>query len=345
MDNLFIVESPLQALVAVELSFQCSGQRNGIVYRASGGLRERNDQQIAEVVRRGEWDLIRSISFRDSDPLARHFSIRKQVQKLRDEFAGTIDTLYFGEFRSQWMHLVRFSISPRKAVLIDDGAATLTVVRDYIDKGLFYPKEPWSLGSFVKALVKNCVYLGVTGKRDSKQPVLVASAFLKERSDYKVDFSWVRSQLGESAIGSAPPKEVLYFGSKYSEAGIVDRAYEIQFISNIKAYYEKRGLQLSYCSHRDESEEKIGKVEHQLGLKVLRPEVPAELFVLDRHEKVAEMAGAYSSVLNNLNIIFPDKKIRSFRLAEDEIRVDNRDRIGVIYRYLEEEGIPIVCRF
>jgi hypothetical protein len=31
VDNLFIVESPLQALVAVELSLQFDGNKNGII--------------------------------------------------------------------------------------------------------------------------------------------------------------------------------------------------------------------------------------------------------------------------------------------------------------------------
>ena len=36
VDNLFIVESPLQALVAVELSLQFVGQKNGVIFRLSG---------------------------------------------------------------------------------------------------------------------------------------------------------------------------------------------------------------------------------------------------------------------------------------------------------------------
>lgn len=55
LDNRFIVESPLQALVAVELSLQFSGKNNVIIYRLIGKRRERNDAQISKVIELGNW--------------------------------------------------------------------------------------------------------------------------------------------------------------------------------------------------------------------------------------------------------------------------------------------------
>jgi hypothetical protein len=63
IDNLFIVESPLQALVAVELGLQFKGQNNGVIYRLSGEGRERNDDQICKVIDRGQWSFVRQVAF------------------------------------------------------------------------------------------------------------------------------------------------------------------------------------------------------------------------------------------------------------------------------------------
>ena len=150
VDNLFIVESPLQALIAVELSLQFSGQNNGIIYRLMGKGRERNDDQICKVIERGNWGFSRLLPFSTSGGLAYHLSVRKVVLSLHKEFAGSVRNVFFGEFRSQWTHFFRLALSPEKRVLMDDGAATLTVKKQYIDKRIFTIKNFRSAEVFQK---------------------------------------------------------------------------------------------------------------------------------------------------------------------------------------------------
>lgn len=118
VDNLFIVESPLQVLVAVELCLQFSGQNNGITYRLSGEGRERNDDQIRKVIERGQWGFARQVSSSTLAGLAYHLSIRKFVLGLRKESSDSVRNFFFGEFRSQWMHFSRLVLSPEKSILI-----------------------------------------------------------------------------------------------------------------------------------------------------------------------------------------------------------------------------------
>ena len=340
VDNLFIVESPLQALVAVELCLQFSGQNNGIIYRLSGEGRERNDDQICKVIERGQWSFARQVSFSKSGGLAYHLSIRKFILGLRKEFAGSVRNVFFGEFRSQWMHFARLALSPEKYVLMDDGAATVTVKKEYIDKGVLYPQDLWANNSLPKGLIKNVIYYGLFKKKQVTKPLSYASAFLKDESEYKVNFSEVRKQLTTSnSVDVKGDPSVYFFGSKFSEAGILTLDYELDFIFRVMKYYAQKDLTLVYCAHRDESTEKLDAIGLLDNVCIIRPELPAELLILELHENVSEIAAAYSSVINNLSLMFPDKPITSFRLNSEAINPKNRNNIDGIYRYFSAQGI------
>lgn len=342
LDNLFIVESPLQVLVAVELSHQFSGQNNGIIYRLSDGGREKNNNQILKMVNLGTWDFSCEVRFSSSSGLAFHWSVRRLIRSLRKKYAGSICNVFFGEFRSHWMHLARLAIAPKKHVLIDDGAATLTVKRLYIDQKAFYPTDLWSSGSFPKDLLKTSMYYGLFDKAQAKQPVSIASAFLGAESDFIVDFSFIR-RLAKSMERSEVdcPRKAYFFGSKYSEAGIISREYELDFLACVIAYYQENGLEVVYCSHRDESYEKLSKIMRLGEVEVVQPDSPAEIFLLEKYSSVSEIGAAYSSVLNNLNLIFPEKPITSFRLKRSAINPKNREAIDHVYKYFEEKGVPV----
>lgn len=197
VDNLFIVESPLQALVAVELSLQFEGQTNGIIYRLSGKGRERNDEQIVNVIELGNWSFTERIQFSEPSPILWHINTRKHIVELKGRYRNNVRNLFFGEFRSQWMHFVRFALSAEKFVLMDDGAATLTCKSRFIDRGIFYPRELWASKCPIKNLVRKIIYLGVFNTAQELRPVTFASAFLKDESEFRVDFSSIRKKLGE----------------------------------------------------------------------------------------------------------------------------------------------------
>lgn len=342
IDNLFIVESPLQALVAVELSLQFEGQVNGIIYRLSGKGRERNDQQIIRVIEHGNWSFQEPVQFAETGGLVWHFNCRKYIGELRKRFRRNVLTLFFGEFRSQWMHFARFAVSPQKTVLMDDGAATLTSKHYYIDQGVYYPKRLWINASFLKNAVKKSIFLGLLDKQQAQKPLSFASAFLRDDTEFQIDFSEIRKSFSQRPISAAESqKKAYFFGSKYSEVGILSRSYELDFISNIVDHYQVKGLALVYCAHRDESEEKLDAIQKISGLEVVCPDLPAELFLLKRDESVAEIGAAYSTVINNLSLIFPDKVVTSFRLRSEAINVNNRQAVNYIYDHFVKSGITV----
>ncbi len=342
VDNLFVVESPLQALVAVELSLQFEGQTNGIIYRLSEQRRHRNNEQIISVIALGNWSFSEQIKFSESSGIFWHINMRKCMSELRKRFRNNVRNLFFGEFRSQWMHFARLTIEPEKFVLMDDGAATLTAKSRYIDQGIFYPSELWASKKPIKNFVKSTIYLGMFNAFQARRPVTFASAFLKDESEFRVDFSSTRQKVANRNSFACPVSPKAYFfGSKYSEAGILSRDYELDFISKVFRHYEEKGLDLVYCAHRDESDEKIELIGALGPIEVVRPELPAELFVIEHDRAISEIGAAYSSVVNNLSLMFPDKPLTSFRLNHEAINPVNREAIDDIYRYFAQKEIRV----
>lgn len=343
LDNLFIVESPLQALVATELSLQFKNQSNGVIYLLSGKDRLRNNQQIMNVIEYGDWCLTESVKFSDSGRFIWLINSRRYIEKIRNRFRGNVKNLFFGEFRSQWMHLARFSIAPEKCILMDDGFATLTVKKQFIDQGIFYPKQAWNRSSLLKQILKDFIYFGLYDSKQAAVPILIASSFLKDECEYRVNFSAVRRKFKNlTPIKRKANPKAYYFGAKYSEAGIVTREYELKFLLDVFLYYKARGLDVIYCAHRDESEEKLMLITKSSNVNILLPSMPAEIFILQHDHNVVEISAAYSSVVNNLHLIYPDKPVKCFRLAENEINPYNLTAIRNIYSYFEENNIPII---
>lgn len=341
IDNLFIVESPLQALIAVELSLQFEGQINSVIYRLCGTGRERNDEQIIRVLNLGNWDFKESFCF-EMGKIRGPLSVRNTIKTIKKNYRGKINNLFFGDFRTRWMHFARFSINPKKFILIDDGAATITTKYYYLDKKIYYPKELWKNEAFIQKIINLLIYWRFDNKTQTRRPVTFASAFLSLESEFKVDFSLVRRKLSKPKTSKTDNnKKAYYFGSKYSEAGIISRDYELKFISNVQKHYQEKGLELVYCAHRDESNEKLDLIRNMITIEILQPELPAELFVLEHEENVAEIGAAYSSVINNLKIIFPDKTITSFRLNNEAIKPINRKPIMKIYSFYKSKGVTI----
>jgi len=339
VDNLFVVESPLQALVAVELSLRFKSEKNGVIYRLIAG-REKNNQQIEKVIKNGNWILERQVLFDNRGGVANHISIQRALRFFDKEFSGNVNQLFIGEFRSQWMHFMRSAVGPKKTILMDDGAATLLSKRKYIDKGIYFPKELWETQGFLKTVTKKIIYRKFLIDPILKKPIFFASAFLGSESIYPVNFSEVK-KLFKSKRTNENSRTVFFFGSKYSEARIISLEYEIDFLRKVKGFYSNSSINFIYCAHRDESKVKLNLIESELKLKVVTPELPAEIFLLEQGGCVSEIAGAYSSVLNNAKVIFPNIMVRAFYLSPDEIDIKNRDDIFNVYQHYKVERINV----
>ncbi|MEC7644231.1 polysialyltransferase family glycosyltransferase [Idiomarina sp.] len=339
INNLFVVQSPLQALCAVELSLEFDSQSNAVVYRLENG-RERNNEQIEYVLNLYPWVEKHKLVDEGKSPLSIHLNRRRALKKLEKRFKNSVTQLFIGEFREQWMHYMRSVTLAERTILIDDGAATIAAKENFLDKGVFFPETLWAGQGTVKNLVRNIIYASLRRNNILMQEIELASAFARDDSVYKVDYSNIR-KLFTSAQTAEATAQILFFGSKYSEIGIVSKAYELRFLTAVSAFYKARGLTVTYVAHRDESADKLSLISSQLGFQVVHAEMPAEIFIAERANSIEEIAGAYTSVLNNIKSMFPNLSLRSFKLSSSEIDVKYLSSINKVYKAYESIGIPV----
>lgn len=340
MNNLYIVESPLQALCALEVSLNRENEKHSIIVRISDGSRSRSDQQILEVVNKRKWSNKIIIS-NSSNFIKNQYNTLKNLLIIEKNFKNKISNLYIGEFRYPFMHLARVAVRANNVYLLDDGAASVKVINCYIDKNLNYPFDTLYPKNKFKSLIFQLIYKRYLDIEVLSQKITVLSAFAqKESQNIKIlNFKNIKSIWKSSYVYNR--NLVYFFGSKYSEAGIINYDYEITFLTGVKDFYFRRNQEVIYFAHRDESDDKLSFLNEDLGFIVVKPNLIAELYFFEIESLPIEFSGAYTSVLNNLRVIFPEISIRSFRIKSSEINNKHRYAIEHIYEYYNDLDIPI----
>lgn len=159
-NNLILVESPFQALCALEVSLRNKNDQNILVYKLSENLeRKVNNSQIKNTLSYGDW--AEAIEFKANNKyggLSVHYSTATFLRELSNRYSGKISKLFFGEFRSKWMHQARLAINANEDWLIDDGAATIKAVNDSISKGIYIDTNALTKPRFVKSTILQFIY-------------------------------------------------------------------------------------------------------------------------------------------------------------------------------------------
>ncbi len=342
MINLYIVESPLQALCALEISLNKKNEKHSIVAKISNGDRVRNDNQILEIISKGSWYSYETIKYRFyNNALINNAESKFFLLKIEREFKNKVSSLYIGEFRSPFMHMVRVAVKSRKVFLLDDGAVTVKVISNYINKEYYYPYDCFYPKNKFKKVAFKLIYGKYIDFEIMNEHIKVLTAFSdnEEFQSEKLLFNNIKSLFKkEQSIDTCL---VYYYGSKYSEAGIINLDYELRFLKNIKNFYDIKNKTVIYFAHRDESEEKLDYISKHLNFEVIVPNTMAELYLLESKVLPSEISGAYTSILNNAKVIFPEIFLRSFKLRSKEIGEKWRKDIELIYEYYRKIDITI----
>lgn len=343
IDNVFLVESPLQALVAAELSWMLEKDNNYIVYRTFGYGRKRSDQQIKSVIEIGNWASVKEISFGKPGTISWYRSARRQIVEIIEEINGVAGKLYIGDFRTQWMHGFRTRLNESEFFVIDDGTASILIKENYFDKGIYLPIQDWRSEGLLKYSLKKLMFLGFVNSSLAHKRINFLSAFSPDCSELKIDFRNIK-RIYFKAEEKSNTKTVFYFGSKYSEAETISQDYEIYFICRVYRYFERLGMDFVYIPHRDEAKDKIDELSRLLGFTVLAIDKPAELFLIENSGTFDVVAGAYTTVLCNIRLVFPDIPVKSFKFDLKKISDKRRHSVNRIYRYLEDVGIEVISK-
>ncbi|MCD9150526.1 hypothetical protein [Psychrobacter sanguinis] len=345
MNNLYVVESPLQALCALEVSLGKNNEKHFIIAHLPNNTRNQNNQQILKILELRSWN--HKIIFKSSsseNKIINQILKLKQLSEINKKFANNIDSLYIGEFRYQFMHMIRSIVDAPKVYLLDDGAATVKIINDYIKKYEYHPDIDLLLpNSFIERNIFKILYAKYFNIEVLEKKLKVITAFAKADSEFGIEELKFHNLKSVYNVQKFIDNETVYFyGSKYSEAGIISLDYELEFLSLIKNYYDSKDMNIFYFSHRDESEEKLNILTNELNFTVKKSDDIAELYLLNSSVLPKEVAGAYTSTLNNIKSLFSVINVTSFKLHENKINSEFIESVDNVYQYYSDEGINII---
>lgn len=341
MIDLYVVESPLQALSAAEAKALNGDNVESVIFVKYGlDTRHVHNDHLERSVIFGMWNKIVPLRFSKYTGLKYHFSLIFFLLALKKKYCGRVRNLYIGEFRSDWMLYLRCVVDPIRSYLLDDGAATLTVQERYLSKRILWPCE--RSASVFKKIVKRCLYSVVYDERVAQKLIHLFTSFdvpaAPEQEVLKHSFEFARRNI--RIIEDRP--EVYYFGAKYSEAGIMTERAEIDFLSGVFCYYKKMGFIVVYIPHRDDSFSKVSKIEKMFGVTIKRLGCAAEVYFSVCGYMPLRIAAAYSSVLNSLRFFRGCEACDSFVIPSSMLESPFREAVGDVYDYYRNIGINVI---
>ena len=248
----------------------------------------------------------------------------KQINKIISNHKP-IESVFIGEYRSKLMRHVTNKSSPKKKYLLDDGNYSLSG-----QKQILLKKGECTKYSFLRK-----IYHKILGIND--QDILDINFF----SIYDLNISshtqhrFIKNKYSQvRKLLSVKQKEnyVLFLGNNTSEKGIISEKYYFHYLKRIQKYYPN--ISIKYFPHRLEDQEKVNRIEKELGFEILCHNKPVELFLLEGISIPYRLASFFSSALDNCYYLLGSKlQIDSFYVPLHHIqRADIKEQVKLNYQ-------------
>ena len=287
--DLYLVRSPLQYMAACSArSYSKSGSL--LVIEFEQVLTSNSSRQLSAVLDPSIWDKVIVIySITRWRRLLSTWHMYLALAKFK------IKRIFIGEYRDIHFHLISSSFQARARYLLDDGATTIFVQREYLVKARPYPDF---LGlSFKQVLYYTILHLGFPS---------VDRFRLKYNliTEFRLDFMKRRGQAVLSSpvkklVATYPLDELWLFGSKYSDTQLMTIADEMKYLQESVKILRRFQLPLVYIPHRGEEQEKLERIK-SIGIEVRSLGIPVEKFIEKEGGCPRVIAAAWSTVLTTL---------------------------------------------
>ncbi|QDP96941.1 hypothetical protein FOE78_14360 [Microlunatus elymi] len=209
-------------------------------------------------------------------------------------------TVVIGDPFSGVLQLVINFVGRRRLVVVDDGSATIEFTKIINDGGTL---TRWHRSPQATALNRQLAARArrrLAGSSSAQTEVFTAmpvhsSQLLVRRND----LGWTRQRFGPPRL--LPGADLV--GSSLVESSVLDEDHYLQAVRRLAAAHDVR----RYLAHRRESVEKLAKI-NDLGLTVIRPDLPLELFA--RLRPISERVISFpSTVVHTLPVALRDTSV------------------------------------
>lgn len=321
LSNLFIVDSPLQLLNAIEAREYFKTNNNILVVIFYKNHNQRHRTQVNNILNIYHWDKVLIIDSINTG--SKFFQIINLIRKLKLNkyayiFSGNI---------SKSQNAIITSIEKQEVCLIDDGVATINIYAN---------GKVTNFGNKFKDKIKLLRYklFGITIK-----PIENMSFFTTLNltgKDYikviKNEYNYLKSRSNQCDLD----EETVYIvGQNFVKVNSLTDEQYITYLQKIKNIY--KGKKIIYLPHR---EEKINSKYNEIfdeKFKLVYFENNIELEFILKNIYPATVIGFISSALTTIKSLFPKTSILS-------LKPDNKilqERFAHVYNYFEKDGIKV----
>ncbi|PGH48555.1 hypothetical protein CRI70_22440 [Streptomyces sp. Ru87] len=216
--------------------------------------------------------------------------------------------IVIGDPFSRYVQLLLTLSRAPETVVVDDGTATMEFVSQLAKEE---PLVRWHRSGTGARGLRDTAYAPVSAaarKRLTPRPghrVEVFSAMPVEAPPGVTvtpnDFAWTRERFGPPTLTRGAD----LVGTSLAETGVVDEEHYLRAVKDLaRAYGATR-----YFAHRRESTEKLHRIGDELGLEIVRPELPLELIA--RRGPIGRTVVSFpSTVLHTLPLALAGTEVR-----------------------------------
>ena len=324
MESLFLVESPLQLLNAIEAKAHFQDEVNTLVIRLTGN--DYGNTQMGALLGQSQWNEVLVHRYARKKDLLKSLLLLKKLRRRGRNYRR----IFVGDIRDHWMKLFLENLVCQEAFLLDDGVGTVLL------------QEHWRSGQRHDgrtdvALLKKFLLraMGVAEYREERHIIDLFTMYdLTPRPGQRIvrnDLAYSKGMVTKEFVEAE--ETVFFVGSNLSEFGVVSEEFCLGALKRVKEHYGD--LKVVYCPHRRESDTKCRKIQSDCGMEVRRLANMIEIDFILNKIRPRRIASFYSAALLTLQMIFPSANVDAFFIPPKEISPRYREDVGLVYRFFE----------
>ncbi|KAB0668520.1 hypothetical protein F6V30_15570 [Oryzomonas sagensis] len=349
--NVFLIESPLQLLNAMEAKKYFELVNNHLVVRLGVGFSQELFERLAGA---DDWDSLcffaldnntmdfesRFLGKTISNRIRgfrydyQQYQNRKKLDNIATSF-GRVKNIFLGNYLAEWKQYMRHFANtlPHETLYIIDDGTDVIKINDERKNYLLRKACPKEAGSILGGLRRMWRQSYIEWNDNDAGTINFFSAYdievgtgdrlIRNKYDY----------LREMVTRALPSDEVFFLGQCLVEDGYIKKELYLEYLKKIKSYFA--GEKMFYIPHPRESIEMIDKIKGCLGFEVKCFDGPIEYEITVKGNMPKILASFFCSALQNCNIILGHNvRIKAFYLAPEHL-TRFHEFVQSIYTYFE----------
>ena len=327
LKSLFFVSKPLELLGAIEAKKQFNLLHTVLVY----SCKDNADKNTIEflIKNHSDWS---EVIFVKNKPYYGLFWV-KLINKLKKENYQYLFTRGFSA-AAYFVH----NLSYKKHFLLDDGAATIIISREFMAnrnltkrfslfRGLNKTGKKYALISFIYKI------LNVSVEKEVNSANFFTFYDIKESKNHTVvinKMKWLKELSKKTS--SIKPEEIVYvIGTDIIQCKILNEDDYLNTIILIKNHYPTK--KIYYIPHLNEQESFINLIKEN-GVYIQKNKFTIELDFILNNITPLHVAGTISTALISLKLIYGSQiKVDYFNFDSSKVSTKNNQNLSAIYDY------------